>query len=130
MARPTSENPTDLELLILKILWNRSPLPVRDVRSALADTGRQAAHTSVITTLNTMTRKGMLARRRDGKAYLFSPRVEQQQVRERVLGDVVERLFDGSAAAVMLSLFDRTDLDLAELGQLRQFIDRKSSEKD
>ncbi len=129
MARPASEHPTELELTILKILWDRSPLPVRDVRSALAAAGREAAHTSVITTLNTMTRKKLLVRRRQGKAYLFSPRVEQQQVRQRVLGSVVDRLFDGSAAAVMLSLLDRADLDPAELRQLRQLVDRKSHEK-
>ena len=129
MARPASEHPTELELLILKILWDRSPLPVRDVRQALAAGGREAAHTSVITTLNTMVHKKLLRRRRDGKAYLFSPRVEQQAVRQRMLGDVVDRLFDGSAAAVMLSLFDRADLKPDELSQLRQFVDRKSREK-
>ncbi len=128
MARPASEHPTELELLILKILWDRSPLPVREVRRALAAVGREAAHTSVITTLNTMTRKKLLRRRRDGKAYLFSPRVEQQAVRQRMLGDVVDRLFDGSAAAVMLSLFDRADLNPDELGKLRQFVDRKTRE--
>jgi len=129
MARPASEHPTELELLILKILWDRSPLPVRDVRQALAEGGREAAHTSVITTLNTMVHKKLLRRRRDGKAYLFSPRVQQQAVRQRMLGDVVDRLFDGSAAAVMLSLFDRGDLNPDELSQLRQFVDRKTREK-
>ena len=129
MARPASEYPTELELLILKILWDRSPLPVRDVRSALAAGGRESAHTSVITTLNTMVDKKLLRRRRDGKAYLFSPRVEQQTIRQRMLGDVVDRLFDGSAAALMLSLFDRADLDPDELKQLRQFVDRKTREQ-
>ena len=76
-----------------------------------------------------MVDKKLLRRRRDGKAYLFSPRVEQQAVRQRMLGDVVDRLFDGSAAAVMLSLFDRADLKPDELSQLRQFVDRKSREK-
>jgi BlaI family transcriptional regulator, penicillinase repressor len=129
MARPASEHPTELELMILKILWNRSPLPVREVREALAAGGRESAHTSVITTLNTMTRKKLLARRREGKAYLFSPRVAEQQVRQRMLGDVVDRLFDGSAAAVMLSLLDRNDLDPAELAELRKFIDRRQAKK-
>jgi BlaI family transcriptional regulator, penicillinase repressor len=126
MARPASDHPTELELLILKILWNRSPLPVREVRSALAESGREAAHTSVITTLNTMTRKKLVSRHRDGKAYLFAPRVEQQAVRQRMLGDVVDRLFDGSTTAVMLSLFDHTDLNPDELGRMRQFLDRQS----
>ena len=130
MARSASEHPDRT-----RIADSKNPLGpfatagAGDVRQALAAGGREAAHTSVITTLNTMVHKKLLRRRRDGKAYLFSPRVEQQAVRQRMLGDVVDRLFDGSAAAVMLSLFDRADLKPDELSQLRQFVDRKSREK-
>src|SRR5262245_4430679 len=125
MARPKSDHPTELELRILKILWERSPLPVRDVRAALAAAGRDIAHTSVITTLNTMVAKRYLRRQREGKAFLFAPRVDREEVTSRMLGDVVDRVFDGSAAAVMLSLFDRADLDASELRELRRAIDRK-----
>src|SRR5262245_15601767 len=125
MARPKSEHPTELELQILKVLWDRAPLPVRDVREALARSGRDIAHTSVITTLNTMVAKRYLQRKREGKAFLFSPRVNREEVSSRMLGDVVDRVFDGSAAAVMLSLFDRADLDAKELRELRRAIDRK-----
>jgi len=125
MARPASEYPTELELQILKILWQRPPLPVRDVRDALAEQGRDLAHTSVITTLNTMVGKKYLKRTRQGKAYLFSPRVHQQEVCRGMLGDVVERVFDGSATAVMLALFDRAGLNPEELRDLRRLIDRK-----
>ena len=71
----------------------------------------------------------MLNRRREGKAYLFSPRVAEQQVRQRVLGDLVDRLFDGSTAAVMLSLLDRNDVNPDELGQLRLLVERKTLEQ-
>ena len=128
MARPKSEHPTELELQILKLLWERSPLMVRDVREALAQAGRDIAHTSVITTLNTMVVKRYLHRKKEGKAFLFSPRVGRDEVAQRMLGDVVERVFDGSAAAVMLSLFDRADLDARELRELRRAIDRKMKE--
>lgn len=92
MARPASEYPTELELQILKILWQRPPQPVRDVRDALAKQGRDLAHTSVITTLNTMVRKKYLKRTRQGKAYLFVLRVDLQKVCAGMLGDVVERI--------------------------------------
>jgi BlaI family penicillinase repressor len=128
MARPRSDHPTELELQILKVLWDRSPLPVRDVRDALAAGGRDIAHTSVITTLNTMVTKRYLQRKKEGKAFLFSPLVGREEVTQRMLGDVVERVFDGSAAAVMLSLFDRADLDAKELKELRRAIDRKMKE--
>ena len=61
MPRPASEHPTDLELQILKILWDReTSLTVREIRDALAQDGRDLAHTSVITTLGTMVEKGQL----------------------------------------------------------------------
>ena len=128
MARPKSEYPTELELQILKILWDRSPLPVRDVREALAAAGRDIAHTSVITTLNTMVTKRYLRRKKEGKAFLFSPLADRDEVTQRMLGDVVDRVFDGSAAAVMLSLLDRADLDASELKELRRAIERKMKE--
>ena len=63
MARPGSEHPTELELEILKVLWSESPLPVREVRQPLQSTsGRVLAHSSVITMLNIMFRKGFVRR--------------------------------------------------------------------
>ncbi|MGE5191938.1 MAG: BlaI/MecI/CopY family transcriptional regulator [Deltaproteobacteria bacterium] len=129
MARSASEHPTELELLILKVLWRESPLPVRDIRRALARAGRDLAHTTVITTLNVMVRKKFVKRTMEGKACLFAPRVTREQVSTRMLGDIVERVFDGSAAAVVLNLFDRADLKADELRELRQILRQKTQEK-
>ena len=74
MARPGSEHPTDLELEILKILWDDSPLLVRDVRARLeADADRPLAHSSVITMLNIMYRKGFLRRRKKATTSGWTP---------------------------------------------------------
>ena len=129
MARPASAHPTGLELQILKILWDRAPLMVRDVRRALAEMGRDIAHTSVITTLNTMVDKRFLKRRKQGNAFLFSPSVERNEVRSQILGDMVNRVFDGSAKAVVLGLFDRAELNSADLKELRRLIDQKAKER-
>src|SRR5580704_5867570 len=94
MTRPPSEFPTDLELQFLKILWNKSPEPVREIRDALAKSGRDIAHTSVITTLNTMVKKRFLTRRKEGKSFLFAPRITREQVSQSMLGDVLNRVFD------------------------------------
>lgn len=129
MARPASEQPTELELQFLKILWERSPRPVREIRDALADIGRDIAHTSVITTLNTMVKKKFLKRTRKGNAFLFAPKVSREGVSQAMLGDVIERVFDGSAKDVLVSLFDRADLDADELKELRQLLNRKVREQ-
>lgn len=128
MADKTRQHPTELELKILKILWEESPLPVREVRQRLAAQGRDLAHTSVITTLNTMCDKKQLTRKKDGKAFLFSPKIRQDQVSQSMLGDIVDRVFDGSAKALMLSLFDRTDIDVDEVKELRRLLDQKARE--
>ena len=128
MTRPKSTFPTDLELQILKYLWERSPLAVREIRELLADTGRVLAHTSVITTLNVIVGKQYLTRAMQGKFCLFSPNVTRESVTEGMLGDVVKRVFDGSAKAVMLSLFESTDIRPDELKELKEILDRKTKE--
>lgn len=129
MARPGSEHPTELELEILKILWKESPLPVRDVRARLeAQAGRTLAHSTVITMLNIMFRKGFLRRQKEGKSFLFAPKVEKEQVAGRIMSDVLCRLFDGSPSAMMLNLLETSDVGSAELAELRQLITRKAKE--
>ncbi len=130
MARPPAEYPTGLELQMLKILWQESPLPVREIRQRLASQGRDIAHTSVITTLNTMVGKKYLKRSKQGNAFLFAPRVAQEDVSRRILSDVVDRVFDGSAAAVMLSLFDCADIHEEDLQELRRLLNRKIMEQE
>ena len=125
MARPSSEHPTELELKILKILWEQSPLPVRDIRQGLAAAGHDIAHTSTITTLNTMVGKQYLKRQMQGNACLFAPRVSRQEVSRRMLGDIVRRVFDGSAKEVVLSLFGQSEIPADELKELRSLINRK-----
>ena len=131
MARPSSEYPTELELQILKILWREGPLPVREVRRHLATgpAGRELAHTSVITILNIMVTKKYVRRTKQGKAYIFRPRVTEENVTGGMLHDVVQRVFDGSAATAVLKLLETGDIDREELKQLRQLINRAAKEQ-
>ncbi len=130
MARGPAEHPTELELRILKVLWEHAPLPVREIRQRLADGGRDLAHTSVITTLNTMFAKRFLKRSKEANAFWFSPRLTRDEVSRRMLGDIVERVFDGSTAAVVLSLFDCSEIDEDEVKELRRLFNCKVKEKE
>lgn len=131
MARTASEHPTELELQILKVLWDESPRTARQIRDALAERGRDLAHTSVITTLQKMVSKRQLKQLApvEGKAFRFAPRMKQQDVSQRMLGDLVNRVFDGSAEAAMLGLFDVSELDDDDLKRLRRAFNQKMREQ-
>ncbi len=129
MARPKSVHPTALELDILKILWETSPLSVRDVREALDGAGRPLTHSSVITTMNIMHGKGYLSREKEGKSFLFSPSVERNAVTGGMISDLLSRAFEGSAEAMVLNLLETTDLDSDELAEIRKLINRKVREQ-
>ena len=128
MARTKSQHPTELE--ILKILWEEAPLPVREVRARLESRAdRPLAHSTVITMLNIMYDKGFLKRKKDGKSFLFSPKVKKDRVTGGMMGDLLSRAFNGSPSAMVLNLLESTDVDADELAEIRKLISRKSKEK-
>jgi predicted transcriptional regulator len=79
--------------------------------------------------LNIMHRKGFLLRRRKGKRFLFSPKVEKEKVTGRMMGDLLSRLFDDSPSAMVLNLLETSDIDSEELAELRKLIARKAKEQ-
>jgi len=127
MSRPISKHPTELELQILKILWDNGPASVRAVKEALAET-RPLAYTSVMTVMNIMVRKGYLRRRKEGSSYIYYPRVTKRTTTRRMLQDLIDRAFDGAAVTAAMHLLETADINEAELKRLRELIDQKSKE--
>lgn len=127
MARSASKHPTELELMILKILWHNGPATVRAVRDAMADQ-RDLAYNTVMTTMNKMIEKEYLERAKQDGNYVYRPRVNEQATVGDMLRDLVDRAFDGSAMAVMINLLGNSNIE-NEINQLRMLINRKAEEK-
>lgn len=127
MARPPTAHPTDLELEVLQALWRRGPSSVGEIRDALA-ARRPLAYTSVMTVMNIMTRKGYLARRKNGRAYLYRPRKSEGRTLGGIFQDLVKRAFGGSPRAALIHLLETSNLEVEELDELRRLIDRKTRE--
>lgn len=124
MARPASKYPTELELMILKIIWRDGPATVRVVRDMLAKQ-RDLAYTSVMTIMNIMRGKGYLKRVKKNGSYVYQTRISEEVTSRRMLGDLVNRVFDGSVSAVMLNLLETSNIDAEELKEIRKLISQK-----
>jgi len=128
MPRPASKHPTELELQILKVLWRSGPSAVKHVRQALAGI-RDLSYSSVTTMLNIMVEKGYLQRHKEGVSFIYEALVDEADTTGRMLDDVVDRAFDGSASAVMLRLLENASLDEPELKKIRAFLNRQKKRR-
>jgi BlaI family penicillinase repressor len=121
MARPKHEHPTPGELEVLKILWQQGPSTVRQVMEVLTRR-RRRAYTSVMSLLGVMTDKGLLARQRKGRAFLYRAKVQRENTLGRMVDDLLGRVFEGSAAALVAHLLDQSNPSPQELEEIRKAI--------
>ncbi|QDV51801.1 BlaI/MecI/CopY family transcriptional regulator [Gimesia fumaroli] len=127
MARQTTRYPTELELEILKRLWQQGPLSGHAIRDALSPE-REVTYQSVMTILGIMEEKGYVKRKKTGGSYLYRASVTEKATSKRMLHDLVARVFHGSAAAAMLNLLETSDLSDEDLSQLREIVNRRNQE--
>ena len=127
MPRPSSRHPTELELEILKVLWNQGPSSVRQIQEALSP-ARELAYTTVVTMLTIMSNKKYVRRNRAGGGYAYEANLKQTDASANMLSDVIDRVFDGSVPAVVQHLLETSDLDAEELKIIRQLVSKRQKE--
>jgi BlaI family transcriptional regulator, penicillinase repressor len=123
MARPKQQYPTPGELAVLKILWERGPSTVRQVLEVL-NKRRKRHYTSVMSLLNVMTEKRQLKRRPQGRAFLYEAALDRQRTLGRIADDVLGRVFEGSASALMAYLLGNEKTSSDELEQIQKLIEQ------
>ena len=121
MARPKHPHPTPAELEVLTVLWDEGPATVRQVMERLNDT-RPRGYTSVLSLLDVMHEKGMLKRKSEGRAFVYSPRVDQTKTLGKMVGDLLSRAFQGSSSSLVSHLLDQAAPDSDELKAIRAAI--------
>jgi BlaI family transcriptional regulator, penicillinase repressor len=119
--------PSEMELQILSVLWERGPLPVREIRQALPD-GKDRAYTTVLTLVQILEKKGLVGHTVQGQAHVYHPLVTRRQVLRPLMRDMLRNVFGGRPAEAVQCLLDSTRLDEEELSQIREAI-QAASEK-
>lgn len=121
---PTLPRPTEGELELLRILWERGPSTVRDIHQDL-NSRRPLGYTSVLKLLQIMTDKGLVEREESGKAHVYHPAASQNETQDQLVRDISERLFAGSAAQLAMHALALEPVNEHDLDALRTLIDLK-----
>ncbi len=116
--------PTDRELEALKVLWERGEATVRDVCDAINQRGGDCAlaYTTVLSLLQVMEQKGLVSHRRDGKAYVYAPRIEQVKTYRELAGEFLDRVFDGAVGEYLVHALGSRRLKAGEWEELEAMI--------
>jgi len=109
------------------VLWTRGEATVADVHQDLR-ASRGLAPTTIATMLRKMDDKGLVLHRKDGRTFVYRPKVARDSVHRSMVGDLIERLFAGDPKALVHHLLDEGELDVAELDDLRKRVARAKRE--
>jgi predicted transcriptional regulator len=113
----------EAELQVLKALWDAGPATVREVMNRLHESGRRVAYTTVLTFLTRLELKGFVRADKSDLAYVYRPAVSRNQVTRSRLKAVIDALFDGEAAPLVLQLMKTERFSADELAELQKHIE-------
>lgn len=115
--------PTDAELGILRVLWQQGCATVRQVHEAIAD--REEGYTTILKLMQIMHQKGLVSRNESQRAHVYSANIDRDETQQQLLGDLLQRAFDGSRAQLVLQALGSNDAATPEeLKEIRQLLDR------
>jgi len=118
----TDLQPTERELEALKVLWDKGEATVREVCDALNSAGEDLAYTTVLSLLQVMEQKGLVDHRREGKAYVYLPRIERDTTLGKLAAGFLERVFDGSLDEYLVHALGSRSVSKAELSVLEAML--------
>ena len=120
--------PSDGELAILRVLWDRGPSTVRDVHAALSE-GRDVGYTTVLKLMQIMVDKGLATRDESARSHVYRAAQAEEPTQACLLRDLMDKAFEGSAASLVLRALSGTPADPAELEAIQATLDRLRKER-
>jgi predicted transcriptional regulator len=129
MNRAAAPRPTDAELAILRILWERGPSTVRQVHDILGRE-RRAAYTTALKTLQIMTEKGLVERDERDRTHIYRARLSEETTQRQLVRDLLDRAFGGSSTKLVMQALATKRASAEELRDIRKAIDSARNEKE
>ncbi|MGE5816157.1 MAG: BlaI/MecI/CopY family transcriptional regulator [Acidobacteriota bacterium] len=127
MSRTRLSRPTDAELAILRVLWERGPSTVRQVHDVIA-AGRPLAYTTTLKLLQIMLEKELVTRGEQDRTHVYAPKLDREAAQRQLVGDLLDRAFGGSAATLVMQALATGRASDEDLRQIRRLLDERERE--
>ena len=128
MGKRSLPRPTDGELAILRVLWERGPSTVRDVHEVLSRS-RPTGYTTTLKLLQIMMEKGLVQRDESQRTHVYQARLTEGQTQRQLVKDLLERAFGGSAQKLVLQALAAKKTSPEELSRIRQLLEELGGEE-
>ena len=115
--------PTDSELEILRVLWEKGPSTVRVINDAVAEK-RDVGYTTTLKIMQIMHEKGLLERKKEGKTHIYSPSLTEESTQRELSRNLLDAAFGGSAKRLVMSVLGNSKADAEELKEIRAYLDK------
>ena len=121
MAKPR-RRPTDAELEILRVIWQRGPCTVRQVHDEVSPR-RQTGYTTVLKLLQIMTEKGLVKRDESQRSHVYTAASGEEETQGQLVGELMNKAFGGSAAQLVLRALSNKPASAEEIAEIRRMLD-------
>lgn len=122
MPKPDLPKPTEAELAILKVLWERGPSTVREVTGSLQDE-RGTGYTTALKLMQIMTEKGLVKRDESERSHVYSAIASAEKTQRQLVSDLLDRAFGGSAQQLVMQALSAKRASKAELAEIRALLE-------
>lgn len=123
MPRPVSSQPTEVEMQILRILWELGPSPVREIHQRL-EAAKGTNYSTTVKMLAVMLRKGLVKRDENAQPHVYRPALTRTKTGKQMLDDLIEKVYDGSAMSLVLQALSSSKATKEELDEVRHVLDQ------
>jgi BlaI family transcriptional regulator, penicillinase repressor len=120
---PKTSRPTNLELTILRVLWEHGPLSVRDAQKIL-DAVKPTGYTTVLKMLQIMTDKGLVDRDESVRPQVYRAKASQQQTQRQLVRDLLQRAYGGSVKALVMHALGTSRTSPETVREIEKLLDR------
>lgn len=128
MSKKTLPKPTEAELQLLHVLWNRGPSTVREIHESGSEE-KETGYTTTLKILQKMAEKGLVVRDETERSHVYSAAIKAEQTQRQLVRDLLQKAFGGSPGRLVMQALSEKKASKDEIAEIRRLLDEMESKK-